>query len=57
MRGANDQTMANGKIAGTYQVTHVVPMGDLDESEIKLGLGAVAFAADSLGSSVGGDNF
>ena len=45
------------KIAGTYQVTHVVPMGDLDESEIQLGLGAVAVAADSLESSVGGDSF
>lgn len=45
------------KTAGMYQVTHVVPMGDIDESEIELGLGLVANAADSLESAVGGDNF
>ena len=40
-----------------YQVTHVVPMGDVDESEIVLGLGLVANAADSPESSVGGDTY
>jgi hypothetical protein len=54
---AEDSLFGIKKIAGMYQVTHVVPMGDVDESEIAIGLALVANAADGLESSVGGDSF
>ena len=56
-RFAEDSLFGSRKVAGMYQVTHVVPMGDVDESEIVLGLGLVANAADSPESSVGGDTY
>lgn len=45
------------KLAGMYQVIHVVPLADVDEDEIIEGLGYVADAADDLDSLVGGDRF
>jgi hypothetical protein len=54
---AEDSLFGIKKIGGMYQVTHVIPMGDVDESEIVLGLGLVANAGDGLESSIGGDGF
>ncbi len=54
---AEDSLFGIKKIGGMYQVTHVVPMADVDESEIVLGLALAANAADGLESSVGGDGF
>jgi ABC-type taurine transport system ATPase subunit len=39
-----------------YFVRHVIPLADVDASEIDLGLGLVAQTADTLESVVGGDN-
>ena len=47
-----------GTLAGWYVVRHVVPLDDLDESEIITGLEEVARIADELEDSlVGGDSF
>ncbi len=54
---AEDSLFGVKKIGGMFQVVHVVPTADIDESEIVMGLGLIARAADNLEASVGGDGF
>ena len=47
-----------GRISGgVYVVRHVVPLADVDASEIDLALKLVAVEADTLESQIGGDRF
>ena len=52
---AEDSLFGIRKMIGMYQVVHVVPLADVDESEIVSGLALIANTADSLESSIGGD--
>ncbi|SCX03382.1 hypothetical protein [Candidatus Aquiluna sp. UB-MaderosW2red] len=44
-------------LAGFYALIHVVPIADVDESEIAFGLRLAANAADEIERSIGGDQF
>lgn len=45
------------KMGDAYVVQHVIPMSDLDASEIDFGFKSVAIQADRLESMLGGDSF
>ena len=54
---ADEVLLGITKLGGLYQVIHVVPLADVDEDEIILGLGLVADEADNLEKLVGRDSF
>lgn len=52
-----DSILGIKKFGETYALRHIVPLEDVDASEIDLGLGFTARAADALEAQVGGDKF
>jgi hypothetical protein len=58
LKAVEDINFGIGTLADWYVLRHVVPLDDLDESEIITGLEVVAQIADELEDSlVGGDSF
>lgn len=54
---ANDSVFGVKKFGDMYTLQHVVPLSDVDASEVEFGLKMVALAADELESKFGGDRF
>jgi hypothetical protein len=54
---AEDTLFGIKVVANLYQVIHVVPTNDLDQSEVEFAIGSVAGAADVLEEQIGGDRF
>jgi hypothetical protein len=54
---AEESILGIRRVGDHYSVRHVVPLADVDGSEIDLGLQLAAEAADQLESEVGGDKF
>lgn len=54
---AEESVLGVKRVGELFTVRHVIPIADIDESEIDLGLRITAQTADQLESEVGGDKF
>ena len=54
---AEESVLGVKRVGDVYTIRHVIPIADIDESEIDLGLHLTAQTADQLESEVGGDSF
>jgi hypothetical protein len=57
LQAANDGMFGVRKVGDLFALWHVIPLADLDASEIDFGIKAVAIAADTLEEKFGSDQF